>query len=91
MATVKKYELNMDVRVHLELTESEARALDGIFGYDVERFLKVFYEKMGRSYVEKHEAGVRSLHKTIRQAVSGPLTGATEARRVLNQAGIKTQ
>jgi hypothetical protein len=89
MATVKHIELNMDLKVHLELNESEARALNGIFGYDVEHFLKVFYEKMGRAYVEKYEDGVRSLHKTIRQVTSGPLSKVEDARQILQQAGIR--
>lgn len=75
--------VNLDVRVTIELTEVEARALDGIFGYSVEAFLRVFYEKMGAVYVKPYEAGVRSLHQRIRSLLAGPLTKIDEARKKL--------
>ena len=67
-------------RILLQLTEAEARALDGIFGYNVDAFLKVFYERMGKAYVEPHEEGVRSLHKTIRAILAGPLRELDDVR-----------
>lgn len=86
MATVIKAKVAAEFTVTLELDESEVRALDGIFGYNVDAFLKVFYERMGRAYVEPHEAGVRSLHKTIRGTLSGPLETITKARKAMNAA-----
>lgn len=86
MAEVKRYNLDASLTVTLELTETEVRALDGIFGYSVEQFLKVFYERMGRAYVEKHEAGVRSLHRTVRAAVAGPLSEVEAARTAMKRA-----
>ena len=86
MATVTRFTVSTDLRVSLELTESEVRALDGIFGYNVDAFLKVFYERMGRAYVEKHEAGVRSLHATIRGALAKPLSAIDDANRALREA-----
>lgn len=86
MALVKQYAVEANLKVLLELSEEEVKALDGIFGYDVEVFLKVFYEKMGKHYVEPYENGVRSLHKTIRGAVGGPIEKINEAKRLLYQA-----
>ncbi len=86
MATVKHTSVQAKLTVVLELDEAEVRALDGIFGYSVDAFLKVFYEKMGKAYVEPHEAGVRSLHKTIRGQVAGPLEKIASARRAMQQA-----
>jgi hypothetical protein len=83
MARVIHSKVTANLTVTLELTEAEARALDGIFGYNVDAFLKVFYERMGRHYVEPHEAGVRSLHATIRGVVSGPLAEIDRARKAM--------
>lgn len=44
---------------------------------------------MGKAYVEPHENGVRSLHSTVRNAVTGPLAAIQQARRVLKAADIK--
>ncbi len=88
MATIKSTLIETKLTVILELTEGEARALDGIFGYDVEVFLKVFYERMGKCYVQPHEAGVRSLHQTIRSAVAGPLERIVKARKAVHAACI---
>lgn len=67
----------------ITLTEDELRALNGIFGYDVEVFLKVFYEKMGRAYVQPFEKGVRSLHKTIREQTAPQIQTVNDCRRKL--------
>ena len=83
MATVKSASVAAKLTVTLELDEAEVRALDGIFGYNVDAFLKVFYEKMGKAYVGPHETGVRSLHKTIRGAMAGPISRIDDARRAL--------
>jgi hypothetical protein len=78
--TSDRASIQINTKIILELDEAEARALDGIFGYNVESFLKVFYERMGRAYVEPYEAGVRSLHKTIRSELQGPLRRVSEMR-----------
>lgn len=76
--------------ITLELTEDEALALAGIFGYSVDHFLRVFYEKMGTAYVKPHEKGVRSLHETIRKATTPALAAIQQARRVLHDGLVKT-
>jgi hypothetical protein len=40
--------------------------LDALAGYGAEAFLKHFYEKLGKSYMEPHEKGLRSLFQSIR-------------------------
>ena len=57
-------ELGIDITIRL--TESEARALDALAGYDFEAFLDVFYQKMGKAYLQPHEDGLRSLFIAIR-------------------------
>ena len=88
MAKISRVQVGVELSVTLTLNESEARALDGIFGYSVDQFLKVFYEKMGKAYVEPHEAGVRSLHETIRSILSGPLATISKAKMAAQQALI---
>lgn len=70
---------NVELKAIIELTEEEAGALDALFGYDVGEFLKTFYEKMGRAYLEPYEKGLRSLHQS-RGFLSGPLERARKAR-----------
>lgn len=88
MASVKTAHVSAKLTVLLELDEKEVRALDGIFGYNVDAFLKVFYERMGRAYVERYEDGVRSLHKTIRQVLSGPIAEVDKAKTALREAKL---
>ena len=83
MAKVKETKVQAAINVLLELDEAEIKALDGIFGYDIEAFLKVFYEKMGTVYVKPYESGVRSLHKTIRSVMADPIAKINEAKRIL--------
>lgn len=86
MAKLIKTEIKAEATFTLQLNESEARALDGIFGYNVDAFLKVFYERMGTAYVAPHESGVRSLHATVRSQLAQPLSQLETARNAVNQA-----
>jgi hypothetical protein len=72
------------LEVRFVLTESEARALDGLTGYSIDEFLKFFYQNMGRHYLEPHEAGLRSLFKSVRSTIPGILERVDKAREVFN-------
>lgn len=74
----------------LHLGEDEIMALDGIFGYSVDAFLKEFYRVMGRAYVEPYEEGVRTLHESVRAQLGPIATEIKRARKVLADAGIRT-
>jgi hypothetical protein len=39
--------------------------LHGIVGYGADAFLKVFYSKLGKAYLEDHETAMRSLFKKL--------------------------
>ena len=69
-------------QIHAEitfiLTEQEAAALDALAGYGDDVFLKCFYEHMGRAYLQPHEAGLRSLLRSVR-------TGEASVGRVLER------
>lgn len=79
--------MNASIKVTVELTavvtmnESEIMALDGILGYNVDTFLKVFYEKMGEAYVKPYEKGVRSLHTNLKGKVSTIKSEMEDARK----------
>ena len=88
MASLKSTSIDAELRVTLELTESEVRALDALFGYGEDRFLQVFYQEMGTAYLKPHENGIRSLHQTIRDITSGPLAKIDVARKSMYE-GMK--
>lgn len=83
MAKLLNSKVTTDLSVQLELNEEEVRALSGIFGYNVDIFLKYFYEKMGRTYVQPYENGVRSLHKQIGMLMAGPIMQIGKARQAI--------
>ncbi len=90
MAKVIHSKVSANLTVTLELSEAEVRALDGIFGYDPEIFLRVFKERMGCAYVEKYEDGVRSLHATIRGTLAKPITDIGLLRQRMFEAAART-
>jgi hypothetical protein len=85
MAKLRKLGAVVDVAVELVLNEDELCALDALFGYDLDAFLKTFYAMMGRHYLEPHEAGLRSLAATLR-GCAGLSGEARECREFLRLA-----
>ena len=71
----------LEVRVIFSLSEAEAGALDAIIGYGVEPFLEVFYEKMGKAYLQPYENGLRSLFESRGQLLH-VIESANAARKV---------
>ncbi len=67
--------------ITFELNEAEARALDALSGYGDDAFIKVFYESLGKSYMQDHEAGLRTFLVTIREVLPGILARADKARK----------
>jgi hypothetical protein len=53
MAEFKPYG-EVQTFVHLSMTLEEAKALDALAGYGADGFLKVFYEHMGRAYLQPY-------------------------------------
>ncbi|EBA18365.1 hypothetical protein RSK20926_11619 [Roseobacter sp. SK209-2-6] len=76
----------VEAKAVITFNESELRALDAMTGYGADAFLEVFYEKLGKSYMQPHEQGLRSLFKTIRTPVAQALRDADQARKVLRDA-----
>lgn len=77
----------MEFRLRLDLSETEARALDALTGYEggATEFIKRFYDKCGQHYMKPHEKGLISLWKTIREELPKHFYRFDEARRVFNK------
>ena len=69
--------------------ESELRALDAMTGYGVDKFLEVFYAKLGKAYMTPHEQGLRDLFKTIAYPVGQALGQVDECRKVLRAEAVR--
>ncbi len=78
-------EARIEAYATFKLTESELAALDALSGYGTDAFLKIFYEHMGRGYLEKHEIGLRTLFSAVRDKVPYILSCAESARKVFNK------
>ena len=59
--------------------------MDALAGYGDDEFIKVFYEKLGKAYMEEHEDGLRLFLSTIRKEMSGPLAKMDAARKTFEQ------
>lgn len=70
----------LDVRAQMDFSERELRALEALAGYGADSFLDVFYEKLGKAYMQPHEAGLRELFESIRSHVPLILDRADAAR-----------
>lgn len=71
----------VETRATIELSEVEMRALEALIGYGVQPFSDVFYQHMGKHYLRPHEAGIRSLFKTIGSDIPDVLRRADAARQ----------
>lgn len=75
----------IDVMLRFVVNESEARALDAMAGYGDDAFIRVFYEKLGKAYMEKHEVGLRLFLKSIRDIMPGLLSKVDAAHKVFDK------
>lgn len=69
-----------DLIMTFTVTEQEARALDALAGYGDDAFIKAFYEKLGKAYMQNHEEGLRSFLRSIR-ALVGPVLARQDMAR----------
>jgi hypothetical protein len=77
---------NINLELHFSINEKEARGLNALTCYDIEQFLKIFKQYMGKHYIEKDgaEEGLREFFKECYQKTSGYLAKLDEAKRVFN-------
>jgi hypothetical protein len=71
--------------VNAELSENELRALDALVGYGIDPFLKMFYEKLGKAYLEPFENDLRQLFIKI-ESLRPAISEINEARKKLNMS-----
>lgn len=78
-----KINTTVEIKATISLNEGDLRALDAMAGYGIEPFLKVFYEKLGKHYMQPYEANLRTLFKTIKADVPQALSKIDGARKTL--------
>jgi len=71
----------VEVSATMTFNEQELRALDALVGYGHESFLKVFYDHLGKSYMQPYEKGLIELFESIRTKVPPILSRADKARK----------
>lgn len=79
-----KITMAASVTATLKLNEGQLRALDALVGYGDDAFLKAFYVKLGKHYMQPFEADLRSLFREIRREVPGALAQIEEIRSAHN-------
>jgi len=77
------HRLSVNFEAVLHLTEPEIRALDALVGYGTDEFLAAFYEKLGKSYMTEHEAGLRTLFESIKTQTRPELHRIDEVKKLL--------
>tara|TARA_R110000851_G_scaffold209158_1_gene361560 strand:- start:309 stop:569 length:261 start_codon:yes stop_codon:yes gene_type:complete len=80
---VTKSTSRLEPKFTLELSESEANALVAMTMYGHTPFLKGFYTKLGKSYMQPYEAGVISLFSTIGSELPPHIRRIKDARKIL--------
>ncbi len=83
-STEIKATLDLEMKITLELSLAEARALNAITTYGSKPFLEGYYKQLGKSYLKPHEQGVVSLFETIKQNLPFKLTNANEIIKAVN-------
>jgi alpha-amylase/alpha-mannosidase (GH57 family) len=63
-----KSSANIEFTITFSVTEEEARALDALAGYDVDQFIKAFYDHLGEAYMRPYEKGLRKFLANVRGA-----------------------
>ncbi|RTK92522.1 MAG: hypothetical protein EKK61_03745 [Rickettsiales bacterium] len=70
--------LEVNIKIDITLNYQEAQALLQITRYNTNSFLEGFYNKLGKSYLEPYQDGVKSLFSTLRGQLPDTLNKARE-------------
>jgi len=73
----------VEMKITIELSEVEARALEAIAGYGPSKFKEWFYKNLGKHYLEPHSIGVDSLFATVKKELPYHLNKIDEVRKLL--------
>ena len=87
---VKKHNTKITLKFEcsLSLNESQSRAMKALACYGIDSFLEVFYDKMGKSYLEPHEEGLRSLFEEINEQLTPDFQTIDTVWKTLRKAGL---
>lgn len=75
----------MEFILTLTISESEARALNALTVYGFDDFVRVFYEHLGKTYLEPHQAGLKLLFDTVRTELPKQLKRIDQTRITFNE------
>lgn len=75
----------LDIQIRFAIDEEEARALDALVGYGDDEFIKWFYEFLGKSYMEKHEQGLRKFMSSVREFLPPILSKLDEHKKIYSK------
>lgn len=81
-------EPQLALKIQLELSYEEAKALLALSDYGTDEFLKVFYTAMGKSILGPYESGLRSLFTCVMNTIPGVVARFEDATDVLSGAKI---
>lgn len=76
--------IEVDIKVNIQLSLAEAKALLEITKYGYKDFLKVFYDKLGKVYLKPHEDGIISLFETIKTSLNDSIIEADVINNAIN-------
>lgn len=69
------------VEATFTVNEQELRALSALAGYGDDAFIKMFYDSLGKTYMQPHEAGLREFLKSIRNIADTIISRTNNARK----------
>jgi hypothetical protein len=75
----------IELKVLIELTEDEVRALDALVGYGDDEFIKAFKENLGAYYMQHYEQGLRLFFKSIRTSIPLIIAKTDQARSIFEK------
>jgi hypothetical protein len=81
----------VDFSITFTLTKGEAMALEAIAGYGSDEFLKVFYEKLGKAYLQPNENAMRNLFHRIRTELPAEIEKISKAQTLIGESLIPFQ
>lgn len=77
--------IKLDITVKIELTLEEAEALKQMTAYGAESFLQGYYKQLGKSYMQPHENGIKSLFETINKTLPNEISKADKIINAINE------
>ena len=79
--------VGVDLTISVTLTETEARALDALCGYEggAKSFIQAFKDSHGSYYLEPFESGVYDIFKCVKDEIGPALSKIDNIRKILKE------